>query len=229
MAELPDWEQLRDAGEQIKAHAVNHLDEHLERLEESVTAAGGTVHWARDGAEANRIVADLTHAAGSDEVVKVKSLTTDETGLNDALAARGIDAIETDLAELIVQLDPADRQSHILVPAIHRNRQEIRALFAEHLPGNEDISADPARPDRRGARVPAAQVPDREGRRQRGQLRHRRDRLGRRGGVRGQRAHVHHAPGHADHGHGHREGAAPLQRPGGDAAAAAALRRRPSA
>ena len=109
-----------------------------------MTAAGGTVHWARDGAEANRIVADLTLAAGSDEVVKVKSLTTDETGLNDALAARGIDAIETDLAELIVQLDPADRQSHILVPAIHRNRQEIRALFAEHLPGNEDISADPA-------------------------------------------------------------------------------------
>jgi len=143
VAELADWEQLRDAGEQIKAHAVAHLDVHLEQLERSVSAAGGTVHWARDGDEANRIVADLTRAADSDEVVKVKSLTTDETGLNDALARRGIAAIETDLAELIVQLDPADRQSHILVPAIHRNRQEIRALFAQHLPGNEGISAEP--------------------------------------------------------------------------------------
>ncbi len=144
VAELGDWEELREAGARIKEHAVAHLDVHLERLEQTVTAAGGTVHWARDGDEANRIVADLTRAAGGDEIVKVKSLTTDETGLNDALALRGINAIETDLAELIVQLDPADRQSHILVPAIHRNRQEIRALFAEHLPGNEDISAHPA-------------------------------------------------------------------------------------
>ncbi len=143
VAELDDWQELREAGRQIKTHAVAHLDVHLERLERTVTAAGGTVHWARDGAEANRIVADLTIAAGSDEVVKVKSLTTDEIGLNEALAARGISAIETDLAELIVQLGDHDRQSHILVPAIHRNREEIRALFAARLPGNEDISSDP--------------------------------------------------------------------------------------
>ncbi|HYI36177.1 MAG TPA: LutB/LldF family L-lactate oxidation iron-sulfur protein [Thermoleophilaceae bacterium] len=144
VAELEDWEQLRDAGARIKQHAVDHLDRHLERLEQSVTAAGGTVHWARDGDEANGIVAALTKAAGSDEVVKVKSLTTDEIGLNDALALHGIDAIETDLAELIVQLGDNDRQSHILVPAIHRNREEIRALFRERLPGNQDISSDPA-------------------------------------------------------------------------------------
>src|SRR5215212_5001467 len=97
------------------------LDEHLIALEERVTSRGGTVHWARDAAEANAIVTRLVRATGSDEVIKVKSMATDEIGLNDALAAAGITAHETDLAELIVQLADGDRQSHILVPAIHRN------------------------------------------------------------------------------------------------------------
>jgi L-lactate dehydrogenase complex protein LldF len=128
VAELPDWEELRDAGAAIKAQAMATLPEQLARLEDSVTRAGGTVHWARDGAEANAIVADVARAHGSDEVIKVKSLATDEIGLNEALAEQGISAIETDLAELIVQL-AGDRQSHILVPAIHFNRAEIRRLF----------------------------------------------------------------------------------------------------
>ena len=143
VAELHDWEQLREAGKRIKEHALRHLDVHLEQLERSVTAAGGTVHWARDAAEANAMVAMLTHAADADEVVKVKSMATDEIGLNDALADEGIAAIETDLAELIVQLGDNDRPSHILVPAIHRNREEIRALFRDRLPGNEELSAIP--------------------------------------------------------------------------------------
>ncbi len=130
VAELPDWEALRDAGEAIKARALATLPLQLERLEAAVTRAGGTVHWARDGAEANAIVASLAHAHGAEEIIKVKSLATDEIGLNEALAAQGISAIETDLAELIVQLGH-DKQSHILVPAIHRNRAEIRTLF-EH-------------------------------------------------------------------------------------------------
>ena len=92
------------------------------------TAAGGHVHWARDAAEANRIVLEIARAHGVTEVVKVKSLTTDEIGLNEALAAGGVEAIETDFAELILQLD-GDWSSHILVPAIHRNRTEIRDLF----------------------------------------------------------------------------------------------------
>src|SRR5918993_1983835 len=104
------------------------LPEQLERLEERVTAAGGVVHWARDGAEANAIVAGIARGRGASEVIKVKSLTTDEIGMNEALARHGIAAIETDLAELIVQLGD-DEQSHILVPAIHRNRAEIAALF----------------------------------------------------------------------------------------------------
>jgi L-lactate dehydrogenase complex protein LldF len=128
VAELPDWEALRDAGAAIKARAMATLPEQLERLEASVTRAGGVVHWARDGAEANAIVASLARAHGASEVIKVKSIATDEIGLNEALAAEGISAIETDLAELILQLSH-DRTSHILVPAIHRNRMEIKALF----------------------------------------------------------------------------------------------------
>jgi L-lactate dehydrogenase complex protein LldF len=144
VGELPDWERLRDAGEAIKTDTMKNLDRYLEQLEEQVTRRGGTVHWAADAAQANRIVAGLVRAAGATEVVKVKSMATDEIGLNDALAADGIAAYETDLAELIVQLG-ADRPSHILVPAIHRNRAEIRDIFLREMgdvaPGLTD---DPA-------------------------------------------------------------------------------------
>jgi L-lactate dehydrogenase complex protein LldF len=140
VAELPDWEGLRDAGAAIKARAMATLPEQLERLEESVTRAGGVVHWARDGAEANAIVASVARSHGAREVVKVKSITTDEIGLNDALAAEGISAIETDLAELILQLSH-DKTSHILVPAIHRNRMEIKALF-ERTITDRTLSSD---------------------------------------------------------------------------------------
>jgi L-lactate dehydrogenase complex protein LldF len=134
VSELPDWEQLRDAGQSIKAHTVAQLDSYLEELERQVTARGGTVHWARDAGEANQIVTGLARGAGATEVVKVKSLVTDEIGLNDALARAGIAAYETDLAELIVQLGH-DRPSHILVPAIHRNRAEIREIFLREMAG----------------------------------------------------------------------------------------------
>ena len=144
VGELPDWEELRAAGEAVKTATMARLDEHLERLEAEVTVRGGVVHWARDAAEANEIVAGLVRDAGATEVVKVKSLATDEIGLNDALAARGITAYETDLAELIVQLG-ADRPSHILVPAIHRNRAEIREIFLREM-GDVDpgLTDDPA-------------------------------------------------------------------------------------
>jgi len=144
VAEVEEWEALRDAGRQVKQRAMARLDEVLEQLEASVVAAGGEVHWARDAEEANAIVTRLVRAAGSDEVIKVKSMATDEIGLNDALAAAGITAHETDLAELIVQLADGDRPSHILVPAIHRNRAEIRDLFRARLPGAADVSDKPA-------------------------------------------------------------------------------------
>jgi L-lactate dehydrogenase complex protein LldF len=143
VAEVDDWEALRSAGAELKQRALARLDEHLVTLEESVTAAGGTVHWARDAAEANAIVVKLVRATGATAAIKVKSMATDEIALNDALAAVGITAHETDLAELIVQLGH-DRPSHILVPAIHRNRAEIRELFRAHLPDTDDLTDEPA-------------------------------------------------------------------------------------
>ncbi|MDZ7802007.1 MAG: LutB/LldF family L-lactate oxidation iron-sulfur protein [Trueperaceae bacterium] len=127
-AELPDWEALRQAGKAVKDHTLRNLGFYLERLEARVAEAGGVVHWARDAAEANRIVRGLVRDTGAREAVKVKSMTTDEIGLNEALAEDDVTAIETDLAELIVQL-AGEEPSHILVPAIHKNRSEIRALF----------------------------------------------------------------------------------------------------
>ena len=130
--ERADWEALRLAGAAIKDEVIRDLPALLERLEANVTAAGGTVHWARDAAEANAIVARLVREAGADEVIKVKSMVTQEIELNEALAKAGIAAWETDLAELIVQLG-GDLPSHILVPAIHRNRREIREIFEREM------------------------------------------------------------------------------------------------
>lgn len=143
VAELPDWAQLCDAASAIKTESLARLPELLEELERNVTSAGGTVHWARDAAEANRIVADLVHATGEREVVKVKSMATQEIGLNEALEAEGIEAYETDLAELIVQL-AGDAPSHILVPAIHKSRTEIREVFRTEMADvDPELSSDP--------------------------------------------------------------------------------------
>ncbi|MFI8869183.1 lactate utilization protein B [Streptomyces sp. NPDC053707] len=132
--ELPDWEELRDAGSAIKTDTMNRLPELLEQLEARVTERGGTVHWARGGVEANEIVTRLVRETGSSDVIKVKSMATQEIGLNEHLEAEGITPYETDLAELIVQL-AHDKPSHILVPAIHRNRDEIREIFLKEIPG----------------------------------------------------------------------------------------------
>ncbi|MDS1269200.1 LutB/LldF family L-lactate oxidation iron-sulfur protein [Lipingzhangella sp. LS1_29] len=132
VTERADWPQLRAAGAAIKDRTLRHLDHYLEQLERAVTAAGGTVHWARDADEANAIVTRLVHETGEDSVVKVKSMATQEIELNQALDQAGITAYETDLAELIVQLGD-DLPSHLLVPAIHRNRSEIREIFASQM------------------------------------------------------------------------------------------------
>jgi iron-sulfur cluster protein len=142
------WEDLRLAGAGVKEAALLGLDRELLRLEETLTANGATVHWARDAAEACRIVSEIAQRHEVDEVVKVKSMVTQEIGLNEALAADGIAAWETDLAELIVQLGD-DLPSHILVPAIHRNRAEVREIFLRAMkevgrPAPEDLTDEPA-------------------------------------------------------------------------------------
>ncbi len=131
ISEMPDWQLLRDAGQGIRAHTLACLDTYLEQFEQRCTAAGGRVHWARDAAEANRIVIQLARNA-TGRVIKIKSMTTEETGLNGALEAAGIQPIETDLAEMIVQLGH-DRPSHIIVPALHKNRRQVRDLFARAM------------------------------------------------------------------------------------------------
>lgn len=139
--ELPDWEQLRNTGHQVKEHVLRHLDFYLEQFEQACTQAGGKVHWASDADEANRIIVEIINQHHETEVIKVKTMTSDETCLNEALVGAGITPFETDLADLIVQLGE-DKPSHIVVPALHRNKMEIRQLFIEKL-GLQDLGDEP--------------------------------------------------------------------------------------
>ena len=141
VGEIDDWQQLRDAGSAIKRDVMARMPELLEQFEEAVTARGGHVHWARDTKEANEIITGLVKETGEKKVVKIKSMATMEIGLNDALKEAGIEARETDLAELIVQLGH-DRPSHIVVPAIHRNRAEIRDIFIKEMPNTDESLTD---------------------------------------------------------------------------------------
>ena len=142
--EVDDWQDLREAGSTIKRDVIARMPELLEQFEQNVTARGGHVHWARDSKEANEIIQDLVKATGEDKVVKIKSMATQEIALNEELEKAGIFAQETDLAELIVQLGE-DFPSHILVPAIHRNRAEIRDIFTAKMPDtDETLTQDPA-------------------------------------------------------------------------------------
>ena len=227
VAEVEDWEELRVAGAAVKEAALRDLATHLETLEASLTRAGATVHWARDAEEACAIVASVAHAHGVDEVVKVKSMATGEIGLNEALEAEGIAAWETDLAELIVQLGD-DLPSHILVPAIHRNRAEVREIFRRRMgdvgrPAPADLTDEPsvlagAAREHLREKFLRAKVA-----RQRRQLRRRRHRHARRRRVRGQRPDVPDPARRAGQRRRHREGRRHLVRPRPDAAAAAAL------
>lgn len=144
--ELPEWQLLRDAGAAIRRHTMLDLDRYLEQFEKNCARAGGIIHWARDAAEACAIAGQIASSAierygSSREVLKIKSMTTEEIGLNRALADAGIRVWETDLAELILQLGH-DWPSHIVVPAFHINRQQIREIFstAMNLP---DLGNDP--------------------------------------------------------------------------------------
>jgi L-lactate dehydrogenase complex protein LldF len=130
--EMPDWQELRESGKQIRQHTMEHLDFYLEEFERNCTKAGGVVHWATDAEDARRILVGLVKAAGATEVIKIKSMTTEEIQLNSALEAEGIHPYETDLAELIIQLGH-DQPSHIVVPALHKNRSQIREIFQREM------------------------------------------------------------------------------------------------
>jgi L-lactate dehydrogenase complex protein LldF len=143
VAELSDWEDLREAGAQIRAHALRHLDHYLTQFEENCTRAGGHVHWASDAEDARRIILELVEQQQAKEVIKIKTMTSEEVGLNAHLEAHGIRPIETDLAELIIQMGK-DRPSHFVAPALHVNRAQVRDLFQRemHLPDLGDQPED---------------------------------------------------------------------------------------
>ena len=140
VAELPQWEQLRQSGSDIRQHTIENMDVYLTRLEEKVTAAGGHVHWAATADDANRIVLQIARDHNVRTAVKSKSMATEEIGLNHALEQAGIQAVETDLGEYIIQL-AGTGPSHIIVPAVHLKKEEIAALFSHKL--NINAPTDP--------------------------------------------------------------------------------------
>jgi L-lactate dehydrogenase complex protein LldF len=142
-AEVPDWEALRERAAALKAFSLDHLDELLVGFEAQARAAGAHVHWATDATALCRIVTELLAARGARRVVKSKSMLTEECGLNPHLEARGIEIIDTDLGERIVQL-AGEAPSHLIVPAIHKTRREIGALFHQQM-GTPEGEDDPER------------------------------------------------------------------------------------
>ncbi|MGA7858829.1 MAG: LUD domain-containing protein, partial [Terracidiphilus sp.] len=139
--EKTDWQQLRSAASAIRAHALENLGAYLEQFEARCTAAGGIVHWARDAAEARAVILDILRQENASEVIKIKTMTSAEIELNPALEAAGVSVFETDLAELILQLGD-DEPSHIVAPALHVSRGQVREIFARRM-GLENLSDDP--------------------------------------------------------------------------------------
>jgi L-lactate dehydrogenase complex protein LldF len=139
-AGLPNWEELRNQARAIKDEALSHLDKYLEEFVRMAEGRGAKFHWARDAAEANAIICRLTAESKARVIVKSKSMTTEETHLNIALEAAGLQVVETDLGEYIIQL--ADEPpSHIIAPAIHKTRGQVSELFTSELgtPATDDI------------------------------------------------------------------------------------------
>jgi L-lactate dehydrogenase complex protein LldF len=139
--EMPAWEELRSHGSAIKAEALSRLHHHLARFVREAEARGTRIHFARNRAEACQVVEGLADRLGAKTIVKSKSMVTEEIGLNAALEARGLEPVETDLGEWIVQL-AGETPSHIIVPAIHKSKDEIARLFKEKLGTDEDLDAE---------------------------------------------------------------------------------------
>ncbi len=140
VAELPQFEQLRQAGSDIRQHTIENMDVYLAQLEEKILSAGGHVHWAETADDANRIVLHIAKEHNVKMAVKSKSMATEEIGLNHFLEKENIQVIETDLGEYIIQL-AGTGPSHIIVPAVHLKKEEVAAIFSEKL--NMNAPSDP--------------------------------------------------------------------------------------
>ena len=141
VAEKTDWQELRSAASAIRAHAIENLGAYLEEFEIRCTAAGGIVHWAADAAQARQIILDILRQENANDVIKIKTMTSAEIQLNPFLLAAGVNVFETDLAEIILQLGE-EEPSHIVVPALHINRSQVREIFSRRM-GLKDLSDDP--------------------------------------------------------------------------------------
>jgi L-lactate dehydrogenase complex protein LldF len=139
-AALADSDQLREHAKRIKGHTLAHLDRYLEQLEESVRKLGGHVHWAATAEDARRIIVEIAQDAGCQRAVKSKSMTTEEVHLNPALEAAGVEVVETDFGEFIIQL-AGERPSHLVAPAVHHTRESIARLLSAHV--GEELSDEP--------------------------------------------------------------------------------------
>src|SRR5438876_7348475 len=129
---LPNWEDLRSQARAIKDETLLHLDRYLEQFESNAEKVGARIHWARNASEANSIVCRLARERNARLAVKSKSMATEEIHLNAALEAEGIEALETDLGEYIIQL-AGETPSHIIAPAIHKTKGQIAELFVDKL------------------------------------------------------------------------------------------------
>ena len=138
---FPHADQIRDHARAIRAHTITRLDYYLARFEEAVRARGGHVHWAATASDAVSIVADISRQYGAKTAVKSKSMVSEEIELNAALGAAGVDVLETDLGEFVVQID-GDHPSHIVAPIIHKSRRDIAKLFQEKLQASDADVAD---------------------------------------------------------------------------------------
>ena len=138
---LPEWEQLRQTADNIKRHTITHLADYLEQFEQNATKNGVHVHWAKDAEEYNHIVLQILHEHNVKKVVKSKSMLTEECHLNEHLIAAGIDPVETDLGERILQLMQL-APSHIVMPAIHITKEQVGKCFEEKI-GSEPGNCDP--------------------------------------------------------------------------------------
>ena len=128
---IPEWQQIREDARQLKNHVLENLDHYLLAYEAAVQANGGHVHWATTSEDANQIIVDICKANSAKTVTKGKSMVGEEADLNGALEAAGIEPIETDLGEYIIQL-AKEAPSHIIAPAIHKTRDQVSDLFHQH-------------------------------------------------------------------------------------------------
>ena len=131
--QLGNWEDWRSHGEEIRQHVLEHLDYYLKELSDNIASRGGHVFFAQTPAEANEYIKNVVESKGAKKVVKSKSMVTEEINLNSCLEEAGCEVIETDLGEYILQVDDHDPPSHIVVPALHKNKEQIRDVFTEKL------------------------------------------------------------------------------------------------